>query len=54
MNLKEFAKATSKTVQEAFEMCEQCDALYDGLNVNIDKLNDKLDRDIIEQLKMLG
>ena len=54
MNLREFAKATGKTVQQAFDLCEKYDALYDGLNVDTDKLTDEFDKEIIEQLKMMG
>lgn len=57
MNLKDFAKATNQTVQEAFNMCCECEALYTeyaDIMVNLDKVNDKLDKEIIEELEVIG
>lgn len=57
MTLKDFAKATNQTIQEAFIMCNDCDALYTeycNIMVNIDKVNSKLDKDVIEQLEVMG
>lgn len=59
MKLKEFAKVTSQTVQEALEMARECDALYtEYAEIMVDadnkELLKKLDETIIEELKIIG